>query len=140
VPAASRWRKWYIWFRNWPHALTLEARPTIVARLNKARSETIALTYIHLINPCHCATCYHRLSRTVLRFGSRQRCTVFCPFSNSYSYLFDHNGRHSSTTSMNFFNRRGVRTPADNVKGLKESISRLEQAGSGDSKKRVSVS
>lgn len=39
---------------------------------------------------------------------------------------------------MNFFNRQKTRTPAETVKSLRENINRLDQAGSGESKRRVS--
>lgn len=38
---------------------------------------------------------------------------------------------------MNFFSRQKTRTPAETVRSLKENIVRLDQPGSGESKKRV---
>jgi len=39
---------------------------------------------------------------------------------------------------MNFFSRQKTRTPAETVRALKENIVRLDSAGSGEGKKRVS--
>lgn len=38
---------------------------------------------------------------------------------------------------MNFFNRQKTRTPAETVKSLRENINRLDQAGSGETKRRT---
>lgn len=40
---------------------------------------------------------------------------------------------------MNFFSRQKQRTPAETVRALKENIVRLDTAGSGEGKKRVST-
>lgn len=38
---------------------------------------------------------------------------------------------------MNFFNRQKTRTPADTVKGLRDNITRLDNAPTGEGSKKV---